>query len=92
MEVIPFRDRPLFVSEHAHIIFHFLSFCLLGSLVVNYPYDDNLEDVIGYSRSSDDDVFKMLALAYSQVYIAVSDYIFCVYNGLTSIGLMYFKG
>ncbi|KAI7800654.1 carboxypeptidase D [Triplophysa rosa] len=37
-----------------------------GSLVVNYPYDDNLEDVIGYSRSSDDVVFKMLALAYSE--------------------------
>lgn len=37
-----------------------------GSLVVNYPYDDNLEDVIGYSRSSDDDVFRTLALAYSK--------------------------
>lgn len=35
--------------------------------MVNYPYDDNLEDVIGYSRSSDDDVFRMLSLAYSKV-------------------------
>ncbi|XP_051521025.1 carboxypeptidase D-like [Myxocyprinus asiaticus] len=37
-----------------------------GSLVVNYPFDDNLEDVIRYSKSTDDDVFRMLALAYSQ--------------------------
>lgn len=37
-----------------------------GSLVVNYPFDDNLEDVVGYSKSSDDAVFRMLALAYSQ--------------------------
>ncbi|KAG1951702.1 carboxypeptidase M [Pimephales promelas] len=37
-----------------------------GSLVVNYPFDDNLEDVVRYSKSSDDDVFRMLALAYSQ--------------------------
>ncbi|XP_067306751.1 carboxypeptidase D-like isoform X2 [Pseudorasbora parva] len=37
-----------------------------GSLVVNYPFDDNLEDVIGYSKSPDDAVFRALALAYSQ--------------------------
>ncbi|XP_067222221.1 carboxypeptidase D [Chanodichthys erythropterus] len=37
-----------------------------GSLVVNYPFDDNLEDVVRYSKSSDDAVFRMLALAYSQ--------------------------
>lgn len=37
-----------------------------GSLVVNYPFDDNLEDVIGYSKSPDDAVFRMVALAYSQ--------------------------
>lgn len=37
-----------------------------GSLVVNYPFDDNLENVIGYSKSPDDAVFRMVALAYSQ--------------------------
>ncbi|KAK9962180.1 hypothetical protein ABG768_007557 [Culter alburnus] len=37
-----------------------------GSLVVNYPFDDNLEDVVRYSKSSDDAIFRMLALAYSQ--------------------------
>ncbi|KAK3560968.1 hypothetical protein QTP86_023158 [Hemibagrus guttatus] len=37
-----------------------------GSLVVNYPYDDDLEGVSRYSRSPDDAVFKMVALAYSR--------------------------
>uniref|UniRef100_A0A673G341 14-3-3 protein epsilon n=1 Tax=Sinocyclocheilus rhinocerous TaxID=307959 RepID=A0A673G341_9TELE len=37
-----------------------------GSLVVNYPFDDNLDNVSGYSKSSDDDIFRMVALAYSQ--------------------------
>ncbi|KAK2831374.1 hypothetical protein Q7C36_016460 [Tachysurus vachellii] len=37
-----------------------------GSLVVNYPYDDDPEGVSRYSRSPDDGVFKMVALAYSQ--------------------------
>ncbi|TRY93922.1 hypothetical protein DNTS_035529 [Danionella cerebrum] len=37
-----------------------------GSLVVNYPFDDNLENIVRYSKSADDAVFKMVALAYSQ--------------------------
>ncbi|KAG5836722.1 hypothetical protein ANANG_G00231580 [Anguilla anguilla] len=37
-----------------------------GSLVVNYPYDDNAEGQRGYSRSPDDAVFKMVSLAYAQ--------------------------
>uniref|UniRef100_A0A8C2KER1 Carboxypeptidase D, a n=1 Tax=Cyprinus carpio TaxID=7962 RepID=A0A8C2KER1_CYPCA len=37
-----------------------------GSLVVNYPFDDNPDNVSRYSKSSDDDVFRMVALAYSQ--------------------------
>ncbi|XP_066552144.1 carboxypeptidase D [Amia ocellicauda] len=37
-----------------------------GSLVVNYPYDDDVEGVVTYSQSPDDDVFKMLSLAYSK--------------------------
>ncbi|MCJ8740075.1 hypothetical protein PDJAM_G00054690 [Pangasius djambal] len=37
-----------------------------GSLVVNYPYDDNPEGVSRYSGSPDDAAFKMVALAYSQ--------------------------
>ncbi|KAG7321908.1 hypothetical protein KOW79_014766 [Hemibagrus wyckioides] len=37
-----------------------------GSLVVNYPYDDDPEGVSRYSSSPDDAVFKMVALAYSR--------------------------
>ncbi|XP_043077104.1 carboxypeptidase D isoform X2 [Puntigrus tetrazona] len=37
-----------------------------GSLVVNYPFDDSPDNVRRYSKSSDDDVFRMLALAYSR--------------------------
>lgn len=44
----------------------------LGSLVVNYPYDDDPEGVIRYSRSPDDAAFKMVALAYSQVSVSYS--------------------
>ena len=36
-----------------------------GSLVANYPYDDNIELTDKYSRSPDDDVFRRLALAYA---------------------------
>ncbi|MGH0183337.1 UNVERIFIED_CONTAM: hypothetical protein FKN15_011876 [Acipenser sinensis] len=37
-----------------------------GSLVVNYPYDDDAEGVVAYSKSADDAVFKMVSLAYSK--------------------------
>ncbi|XP_064424964.1 carboxypeptidase D isoform X2 [Latimeria chalumnae] len=37
-----------------------------GSLVVNYPYDDDSQGVAVYSKSPDDAVFKQIALAYSQ--------------------------
>ncbi|XP_026780023.3 carboxypeptidase D [Pangasianodon hypophthalmus] len=37
-----------------------------GSLVVNYPYDDNPEGFSRYSGSPDDATFKMVALAYSR--------------------------
>ncbi|XP_048836679.1 carboxypeptidase D [Brienomyrus brachyistius] len=37
-----------------------------GSLVVNYPYDDGPQGTTTYSKSPDDDVFKMVSLAYSQ--------------------------
>lgn len=40
-----------------------------GSLVVNYPYDDDAEGVVAYSKSADDAVFKMVSLAYSKVFI-----------------------
>ena len=36
-----------------------------GSLVANYPYDDNVELKDKYSRSPDDDIFRHLALTYS---------------------------
>ena len=38
-----------------------------GSLVANYPYDDDLAQATSYSRSPDDDIFKQLAETYSQV-------------------------
>ncbi|XP_062872508.1 carboxypeptidase D [Trichomycterus rosablanca] len=37
-----------------------------GSLVVNYPFDDDSDGVTRYSASPDDPVFKMIALAYSK--------------------------
>ncbi|KAL6116189.1 cpd [Pungitius sinensis] len=37
-----------------------------GSLVVNYPYDDDKEGLSQYSRSPDDDVFQQVSRAYSQ--------------------------
>lgn len=38
-----------------------------GSLVVNYPYDDNRDGTSQYSQSPDDKVFQQLSKAYSQV-------------------------
>ncbi|XP_029026026.1 carboxypeptidase D isoform X2 [Betta splendens] len=37
-----------------------------GSLVVNYPYDDDKDGETHYSRSPDDKVFQQLSRAYSQ--------------------------
>lgn len=37
-----------------------------GSLVVNYPYDDNQQGVATYSRSPDDAVFQQIALSYAK--------------------------
>ncbi len=36
-----------------------------GTLVANYPYDDNKELADRYTKSPDDDVFRHLALTYS---------------------------
>lgn len=40
---------------------------ILGSLVVNYPFDDDKEGLSQYSRSPDDEVFQQVSRAYSQV-------------------------
>ncbi|XP_068440183.1 carboxypeptidase D [Clinocottus analis] len=37
-----------------------------GSLVVNYPYDDDKDGLSQYSRSPDDKVFQQVSRAYSQ--------------------------
>ncbi|KAM9734172.1 carboxypeptidase D [Menidia menidia] len=37
-----------------------------GSLVVNYPFDNDKEGLIHYSKSPDDEVFKQVSKAYSQ--------------------------
>ncbi|XP_040901723.1 carboxypeptidase D isoform X2 [Toxotes jaculatrix] len=37
-----------------------------GSLVVNYPFDDDKDGTIQYSQSPDDKVFQQVARAYSQ--------------------------
>lgn len=39
----------------------------LGSLVVNYPYDDDKKGLSQYSQSPDDKVFQQVSRAYSQV-------------------------
>ncbi len=39
----------------------------LGSLVVNYPYDDDKKGETQYSQSPDDEVFKQVSRAYSEV-------------------------
>lgn len=39
-----------------------------GSLVVNYPFDDNQEGKIKETSSPDDSTFKMLSKAYSMVF------------------------
>lgn len=36
-----------------------------GALVANYPYDSRKDGLDRYSRSPDDDIFRQLALAYS---------------------------
>lgn len=41
--------------------------CFAGSLVVNYPFDDDEQGIAIYSKSPDDAVFQKLALAYSKV-------------------------
>lgn len=38
-----------------------------GSLVVNYPFDDDEKGLSMYSKSPDDAVFQQLALSYSKV-------------------------
>ncbi|XP_067866574.1 carboxypeptidase D-like isoform X2 [Heterodontus francisci] len=37
-----------------------------GSLVVNYPYDDDADGIIVYSKSPDDAMFQQLALSFSK--------------------------
>lgn len=45
---------------------------LVGSLVVNYPFDDNEQGVATYSKSPDDAVFQQIALSYSKVCLCLN--------------------
>lgn len=38
-----------------------------GSLVVNYPFDDDIHGNSYYSKSPDDEVFQHVSRAYSEV-------------------------
>ena len=56
------------------VVFQMFCFCRLifvlcnsGSLVVNYPFDDDKEGLSQYSLSPDDKVFQLVSKAYSQV-------------------------
>lgn len=49
-----------------------------GSLVANYPYDDNSDGRDGIeSLTPDNDVFVHLASTYSNVSISLSFYCYC---------------
>ncbi|XP_065274163.1 carboxypeptidase D isoform X2 [Emys orbicularis] len=46
-----------------------------GSLVVNYPFDDDEKGIAIYSKSPDDGVFQQLALSYSKVHQGVKGFV-----------------
>jgi len=50
------KDYPFTLSANLHG----------GSLVANYPFDDDKAMIEGYSRSPDDEIFKHLAYTYSK--------------------------
>jgi len=50
-----------------------------GTLVANYPYDDNKKGVATFTKCPDDAVFKQVSKAYSLVSISLGYYykLFC---------------
>jgi hypothetical protein len=44
----------------------------VGSLVVNYPFDDDEQGIATYSKSPDDAVFQQIALSYSKVCLCLN--------------------
>lgn len=54
--------------SHSYTLLKWVCFLwTAGSLVVNYPYDDEMEGKSQYSQSPDDSIFRQVSLAYSQV-------------------------
>lgn len=63
-----------------------------GSLVANYPYDGNADQVDRYTKSPDDDVFRHLALVYSKVITGLTSLYFITSLGKEiNINYVYFR-
>ena len=56
------RSTPFVLSANIHG----------GTIVANFPFDDLRQGQQGYSRSPDDETFKMLANSYSRVWLSLS--------------------
>ena len=68
-------------------------FCLLGSIVANYPYDTytggSKTGIAKYSSTNDDDVFRRIAYKYSSTHLSMigaNCYGETFFNGITNGG------
>lgn len=70
------KEMMLMIPFENSDVIHFL-LPLAGSLVVNYPFDNDEQGLAIYSKSPDDAVFQQLALSYSKVGLRLNTR-FCV--------------